>query len=163
MDIEKIIRRKCKEAGVSPDVLTEEEMAELIDEIKAEQQGLCILDGVLCIPEISFRNHLEPHPQDRIVCVKVGKVKRENLYEMTRKYWKVKLERASKATHVLAIIDGVVKAVYIPHEWKYTTDAGHLGRCEFVGEEDVNSDYIGKSVVYFYGFSANPVKYIGDF
>ena len=82
---------------------------------------------------------------------------------MTRKYWKVKLEKVSKATHVLAIVDGIVKAVYIPHEWKYTKDERYLGRCEFVGEEDKNSDYIGKSVVYFYGFSANPVKYIGDF
>ena len=29
---------------------------------------------------------LRPNPEDRIICVKVGKVKRENLYEMTRKY-----------------------------------------------------------------------------
>lgn len=163
MDIEKIIKKKCKEAGVSPDVLTEEERAELIDEIKTEQKGYFVLDGVLCNPEIIFRNLLEPHPQDRIVCVKVGKVMRENLYEMTRKYWKIKLERASKATHVLAIVDGIVKAVYIPHEWRYTRDSEHLGRCEFVGEEDKNNDYIGKSVVYFYGFSSNPVKYIGKF
>ena len=163
ISIRQLIKKKCKEAGVSPDVLTEEERAELIDEIKAEQQGYSILDGVLCNPEIMFRNILEPHPQDRIVCVKVGKIKRENLYEMTRKYWKVKLEKASKASHALAIVEGIVKAVYIPHEWKYTKDTGHLGRCEFVGEEDENSDYIGKSVVYFYGFSANPVKYIGDF
>ena len=26
---------------------------------------------------------LVPNPKDRIMCVKVGKVKRENLYEMT--------------------------------------------------------------------------------
>ena len=163
MDIEKIIKRKCKGAGVSPDVLTEEERTELIDEIKAEQKGYSILDGVLCNPDIYYRNFLEPHPQDRIVCVKVGKIKRDNLYEMTRKYWKVKLEKVSKSTHVLAIVDGIVKAVYIPHEWKYTKDSRYLGRCEFVGEEDKNSDYIGRSVVFFYGHSANPVKYIGNF
>ena len=29
---------------------------------------------------------LVPSPSDRIICFKVGKVKRENLYEMTRKY-----------------------------------------------------------------------------
>ena len=55
MDIERLIKRKCKEAGVSPDVLTEKERAELIDEIKAEQQGYSILDGVLCNPNIRFR------------------------------------------------------------------------------------------------------------
>lgn len=41
-------------------------------------------------------NHFEliPKDNDRIVCVKVGKVVRENLYEMARKYWVMKLERA---------------------------------------------------------------------
>jgi hypothetical protein len=100
---------------------------------------------------------LIPKDGDRIICVKVGKVMRENLYEMTRKYWVMKLERASKATHVLAIIDGIVEAVYIPNEWKYTE---HEGRCEFIGKENPNSEYIGKSVKAFYGHSANPVKYI---
>lgn len=103
---------------------------------------------------------LEPNPLDRIMCVKVGFVKRENLYEMTRKYWKVTLSRASKSTHVLAIVNGVVKAVYIPQEWRYTEEPAYIGRCEFVGEEDEDSEYIGKSVQEFYGRSQNPVKYI---
>lgn len=30
MDIEKLIKRKCKEVGISPDILTEEERDELI-------------------------------------------------------------------------------------------------------------------------------------
>ena len=94
------------------------------------------------------------------MCVKVGKVKRENLYEMTRKYWKATLSRASKATHVLAVADGVVKTVYLPEKWKITDNPKHAGRCEFVGEEDSQSEYIGKSVKEYYGRSANPVKYI---
>ena len=103
---------------------------------------------------------LIPKENDKIICVKVGKVMRENLYEMTRKYWVMKLERASKATHVLSIIDGIVEAVYIPSEWKYTDDTHYEGRCEFIGKEDSKSEYLGKSVKGFYGHSANPVKYI---
>ena len=103
---------------------------------------------------------LIPQGNDRIVCVKVGKVTRENLYEMTRKYWVMKLERASKATHVLAVVDGVVKTVYIPEKWYYSKDKGREHRLEFVGKEDHLSDYIGKSVKSFYGKSQNPVKYI---
>lgn len=103
---------------------------------------------------------LIPKDTDRILCVKVGKVKRENLYEMARKYWKVKLEKASLATHVLAIVNGVVEAVYLPLSWKLTENKDYEGRCEFVGNEDFNSDYIGKDVRGFYGHSANPVKYI---
>lgn len=105
-------------------------------------------------------NVLIPRPSDCILCVKVGKVRRENLYEMTRKYWKVSLSRASKATHVLSVIDGIVEAVYLPQEWKRSEGRGYEDRCEFVGKEDVKSEYIGKSVVEFYGKSQNPVKYI---
>ena len=56
-----------------------------------------------------MNNNLIPRGNDRIVCVKVGKVMRENLYEMTRKHWVMKLERASRATHVLAVVDGIVE------------------------------------------------------
>lgn len=60
----------------------------------------------------------------------------------------------------LAVVDGIVKAVYVPKEWKLTDDAAHEGRCEFVGKEDVQSEYLGKSVAETYGRSQNPVKYI---
>lgn len=103
---------------------------------------------------------LEPLATDRILCVKVGKVIRENLYEMSRKYWKIKLERASKATHVLAIVNSEVVAVYIPESWKNTEDSGHLGRIEFTGTEDTHSEYLGKSVKSFFGKSPSPTLYI---
>ena len=54
---------------------------------------------------------LIPSPEDCIMCVKVGKVKRENLYEMTRKYWKVDINRARKATHVLAIVNAIILSI----------------------------------------------------
>lgn len=105
-------------------------------------------------------NELIPKSNDRIICVKVGKIARESFYEMARKYWVVKLSRAEKATHVLAIVDGRVAAVYIPQEWLYTDNPLYEGRCEFVGKEDDKSEYIGKSVTSYYGNSQNPVKYI---
>ena len=103
---------------------------------------------------------LMPNPEDRIICVKVGKVKRENHYEMTRKYWKVDITRARKATHVLAIVNGIVEEVYIPVDWKSTDDPKHIGRCAFLGTEDEHTTYIGKDISDFYGKSQNPVKYI---
>lgn len=103
---------------------------------------------------------ITPKSDDRLFCVKVGRVKRENLYEMTRKYWVAKLERASLATHVLAVINGIVEAVYIPTRWYYSDVKGMEHRLEFEGKEDINSEYIGKSIVEFYGKSQNPIKYI---
>jgi len=109
---------------------------------------------------IAMNTELNIRPVDRILCVKVGKRKRENLYEMTRKYWKVRLDRVSKATHVFAVINSVVVAVYIPESWGFTKDAAYAGRVEFVGKEDVKSPYVGMNVKSLYGQSANPVKYI---
>ena len=106
------------------------------------------------------KNELVPNHEDRILCVKIGKEKRENLYEMTRKYWKINIIRARKATHVLAIVNGIVKKVYNPVDWKYTENLKHIGRCEFIGDEDEHTTYIGKDVTAFYGKSQNPVKYI---
>lgn len=105
-------------------------------------------------------NQLIPQKAHRIICFKVGKVKRENLYEMTRKYWKVNVRRASQATHALAVVDGIVQAVYLPYKWYPTDYFKYLGRYEFDGEEDSESEYIGKSVAHLYGKSQNPIKYI---
>lgn len=103
---------------------------------------------------------LIPQDGDTIICLKVGKIDREDLYEMTRKYWKMSLQRASKANHVLAVVDGIVKEDYIPQDWKYTDNPKYEGRIEFVGNKCLNSPYVWKSVVSFYGKSQNPVKYI---
>lgn len=107
-----------------------------------------------------MQNDLVPLATDKILCVKVGKVIRENLYEMTRKYWKIRLDRASKATRVLAIVNSEVVAVYIPEKWKFTDDPAHLGRIEFTGVEDTHSEYIGKNVKNIFGKYPGPTLYI---
>lgn len=103
---------------------------------------------------------LIPRQGDKIVCVKVGKVRRENLYEMMRKYWVMRLDKASLATHVLAVEKSIVIAVYIPQRWYSSEVPGMEGRLEFDGVEESDSEYLGKSVKSFYGKSQNPVKYI---
>lgn len=79
---------------------------------------------------------------------------------MTRKYWVMKMERATKATHVLAIIDGIVAAVNIPIRWYHSLVKGKEHKLEFEGIEAPSSEYIGKSVNHYYGHSPNPIKYI---
>ena len=69
-------------------------------------------------------------------------------------------KRAKKATHVLAIVIGIVEEVYNPVDRKHTEDPKHIGRSEFLGVEDEHTTYIGKDVSAFYGKSQNPVKYV---
>lgn len=105
-------------------------------------------------------DELIPQEGDCLLCVKVGKIARENIYEMVRKYWVLDGKRASRAIHILAIIDGIVDSVIIPSVCKLTENPTYEGRWEFEGTLDNNSFYIGKSVKSFYGRSSNPVKYI---
>ena len=79
---------------------------------------------------------------------------------MTHKYWKVDITHARKATHVLAIVNGIVEEVYNPVDLKYTEASEYIGRCEFQGVEDEHTIYIGKDVTDFYGKSQKLVKYI---
>ena len=55
MDMEELIKEKCEDACVSPDVLTDAELAKLRKEIEAEQQGYVVLDGVLSNQDLLFR------------------------------------------------------------------------------------------------------------
>ena len=52
--MEEIIKKKCEDLGINPDVLTPEERKRLREEIKAEQQGKHVLDGVLNNPELYY-------------------------------------------------------------------------------------------------------------
>lgn len=53
--MEELIKQKCESVGLSPDILTPEEIEKLKEEIKAEQRGKMILGGVLDNQELYFR------------------------------------------------------------------------------------------------------------
>ncbi len=53
--MEELIRKKCEEYDLTPDLLTPDELSELREEIEAEQRGEYILDGVLDNPELQSR------------------------------------------------------------------------------------------------------------
>ena len=108
---------------------------------------------------------IEPLKGDRIVCVNIGKTynKRESLYDATRHYWRLNGNRAQLATHVIGVVNGIVKCVFIPEKWYITSNTSPelIGRWEFKGVEDEDSPYLGKSVYNVVNHrSSNPVAYI---
>lgn len=54
-NIAKLIKQKCAEYDITPDVLTPEELEQLKREIEVEQRGEFILDGILNNPDIFTR------------------------------------------------------------------------------------------------------------
>jgi hypothetical protein len=53
--MEELIKAKCEEYDINPDVLTPEEKAQLQREIEAEQRGEPLRDSVLDDPDIRYR------------------------------------------------------------------------------------------------------------
>ena len=53
--MEELIRKKCEEYDLTPDLLTPDELAELREEIEREQNGEELRDSVLDNPEFQSR------------------------------------------------------------------------------------------------------------
>ncbi|MDE7366232.1 MAG: hypothetical protein K2N24_02630, partial [Lachnospiraceae bacterium] len=88
------------------------------------------------------------------------------IYDLTRRCWKINVERARKADLAFAVNEGIVLEVYRIDEWV----PGHStynsipvsdeikrrdkqqGRWEFVGHvaEDIREKYVGKNVSVFF-------------
>ena len=113
----------------------------------------------------SINQFIEPNPDDRIIFINICRTyasgERGSIYEATRKYWRLNGKRAEKATHVLAVVKGIVLAVYKPKIWYVTKDTkpSRVGRWEFEGEEVNDSPHIGKSMRNLLGPSQNPIQY----
>lgn len=53
--MEELIRKKCEEYDLTPDLLTPQEIEALKEEIRAEQKGGHMLDSILDNPEFQSR------------------------------------------------------------------------------------------------------------
>lgn len=53
--MDELIRKKCEEYDLTPDLLTPDELEDLRSEIEREQKGEQLLDSVLDNPELQSR------------------------------------------------------------------------------------------------------------
>ena len=81
-----------------------------------------------------------------------------NIYESTRKSWKINESRLSQIEYVLSEYRGVVRAIFRPIKWLRVND-----RWMFEGEEvqdnEIREIYLNKSVPKKERGAANPIKY----
>jgi hypothetical protein len=57
--MEELIRKKCEEYDLTPDLLTPDELEELREEIKEEQRSGSVRDSILDNPEFQSRRILK--------------------------------------------------------------------------------------------------------
>lgn len=103
-------------------------------------------------------------PEHRVVLIRINREFRltrtaEDLYEATRKWWKVAPERRSPE-FAFSIYDGIVRGVYRLHNWELRQEDG---RRAFHGEIDASMEalYAWKDVSsYLRAGAQNPIKYV---
>ena len=98
----------------------------------------------------------------------------EELYDITRGFWKINLQRASKAKYALTIVDGQVIEVYEIDKWvkagttkiNRKVDKENKNKWQFdgrVADNEIRSKYINKSVVpLFNGSRSRDFVYVGE-
>lgn len=105
-----------------------------------------------------------------LISVNRSAVVASSLYEATRYSWKINPARAQDAEVVLAIIQGVIRGVFVAESWLEATTKNFPGRPEVLGRfgfsgreapENIRRLYIGKLVPESYRKqgAANPIKY----
>ena len=94
-----------------------------------------------------------------------GVYKRYDIYESTRKYWRISPERAEHINYVLGVYKGVVRCVIKVESYVFVAQAedGTLfknSRCCFEGETCPNSAYMNKDVCDFPFGSGGAIRYV---
>lgn len=102
----------------------------------------------LNIPTTSSE-YAEPNFQYIIIKIKESTVSsRGSLYEAVRYAWLATLEKVSGYKYVFAVINGVVKGVFVANIWQYDTH-GRPNRVEFIGEKaptEISAQFVNRSI-----------------
>ncbi len=118
---------------------------------------------------------------DKAVIISINKSALEkSIYDATRFAWKININEACKAEFIIATVQGIIKGVFIAHEWKEATAANfpelklidediydesiRLKRFGFIGEsasKEILDKYINKRIPdkFRKKGASNPIKY----
>jgi hypothetical protein len=124
--------------------------------------------GIMTIEDLKIKYEALPAIiDDPVLLININKLyNREmtatELYEATRKYWKINVNRASKSAFICSVFRGIIREVYSLDEWLPSKQES--GRYIFYGKVAQSSKrdkYLHKSVTqYWRQGSQNPIKYV---
>ncbi len=106
---------------------------------------------------------------DSVILIRINRTYKENmsekeLYEATRKAWRLNLERAKSAKYVFSVYKGIIKEVYKANNWKFSEIYNGKKRYEFNGkmaDKNIRTKYLDMSLVkYFKRGDSYPIRYI---
>lgn len=121
--------------------------------------------GIKTVDEIEALYDCKPIERfaHRVMTININKTynANPNIYEATRKSWKVDGKKAQRIEYVLSEYQGVVRAIFRPIIWHKLDN----GRWEFIGEEvrdeAIVNIYLNREVPEKAKGMANPIRYFG--
>jgi hypothetical protein len=128
--------------------------------------------GKMRLRDIEIEYQAAPAVFDEpVILIRVNRLYRhdmpaEELYEATRKYWRIGL-RDTMPRIVCAVYAGIIREVYIAEKWERPdgTKGRIEGRVAFSGKiapSEIRQKYIDTSVAHVWKHgSQNPIKYVG--
>ena len=128
--------------------------------------------GRMTLRDIKIEYEAEPAVfDDSVLLININRkfnpnMTTDEIYEATRKHWKVSIDRVREIDYICSVYRGIIREVFVADEWLAADDKLESGRSYFVGKlapEEIREKYIDKSVVeYWAQGSQNPIKYIGN-
>lgn len=106
---------------------------------------------------------------DPVILIRINRTYKKNmsereLYEATRKAWRLNPERANGAKYVFSVYKGTVKEIYEMEFWKFSKIENGRKRYEFngrVASNGIRAKYWDMSVAkVFKKGASNPITYI---
>lgn len=156
--------------------LTEKEAFEvesaMIDFLRKENLTNIVLGhhanrGLMKLEDIKIKYEAEPAIfSNPVILININKLYRPNmspteLYEATRKHWRVSIRRVSTIQIACAVYRGIIREIFTIHQWL----PSQKGRSYFEGEvapRKIREKYRHKSVAkYWKQGSQSPIKYEG--
>jgi len=91
-------------------------------------------------------------------------IPKKDLYESTRKSWRLNLNRSKNIKYALSVYKWIVREVYSIKNWEFSKKINWYNRYKFnwsISEDIIRDRYIHTDVTeYFKKWSQNPIKYI---
>lgn len=147
------------------DLLGKENLTNIVKGYHSEDRGIMSLSDI----KIKYEAE-ELITEEPVILININRRYQKNmkpteLYEATRKHWKISMRRASSIKIACSVFKGIIREVFIIDNW-LLSPAPEEERHMFEGKvapKDIKAKYINKSVVKYWKIgSQNPIKYINS-
>lgn len=111
-----------------------------------------MIDTDILIKDLSVREYDEPDDINYLIIKTTNQAIKHkgNLYEASRKAWRLNLDKAKEIKYALASIDGIVKEVYEIDDWYHSAEQDRVEFRGHVAPDPVRSLFIDKKLPSIY-------------